>query len=282
MREFKSTDVLISFQSGQFSSLSHDWDKKNILVPTSSFYFITEGEIQVKFNNSVFDVKENDLLLIPSGALHDSKVADHLTNAKLLWFHFNIAINDKSFTHVFNLPHKVKVKDPEKCKNLFYELFKYAEKHNAYNSLKVSSCINNITLFYLDHFKNIKENENNGYMHQIVNYIEKNYNCNITIEDLAKKAHLSPTYFIKKFREYTGFSPLHYLHHTRMEQARYLLGQTNLPINSIMEQVGYFDFSYFTKYFKKYYGMTPSNYRKPFMSELKNKPAKKTRKKKQV
>lgn len=275
MREFKSTDVLISFQSGQFSSLSHEWDNTNVLLPASALYYITEGEIQLKFNNTVFDVKEGDLFLIPAGTLHDRKVADQFEYARLLWFHFNITINNKNFAHVFNVPNKIKVKDTETCKNMFYELFKYAEKHTAYNNLKVSNCVNNFILFYLKHFKNIKETENSSYMHQIVTYIEKNYNCNITVENLAKMAHLSTTYFIKKFKEYTSFSPLHYLHHTRMEQARYLLGQTDLPISTIMEQVGYYDFSYFTKYFKKYYGKTPSNYRKPFLSDLKQKSTKK-------
>ncbi len=84
MREFKPTDVLISFQSGQFSGLSHEWDNTNVLMPTSALCYIIEGKIELKFNNTVFDVKQGDLFLISAGTLHDRKVADQFEYTRLL------------------------------------------------------------------------------------------------------------------------------------------------------------------------------------------------------
>ncbi len=81
------------------------------------------------------------------------------------------------------------------------------------------------------------------------------------MENLAQIANFTPTYFIRKFREYTGYSPIYYTNIVKLEEAKYLLEQTSDPINVIMEKVGFFDAAHFSKIFKKHYGFSPTKYR---------------------
>ena len=92
-------------------------------------------------------------------------------------------------------------------------------------------------------------------------FIDSNYHKNITIDELAKIAHLHPNYFIRLFKKHIGMSPIHYLNKKRIEEAKYLLTYTNLPLKRINKKIGMSNIYYFSRVFKKYTGFAPSDYR---------------------
>ncbi len=79
---------------------------------------------------------------------------------------------------------------------------------------------------------------------------------------LAKKHGMSLTTLRRRFRQYTGQS-LHE-HHLgcRITQARQLLGETELPIKALADQLGYRDIYYFNRQFARHVGVPPGAYRK--------------------
>lgn len=96
---------------------------------------------------------------------------------------------------------------------------------------------------------------------QICQYIEKNYQNDISRNDFAKIVYLNPDHIARIFRKETGISLGSYIIQKRIEAAKNLLENTGLPINSIADKVGYGNYSYFTKLFKKETGYTPNEYR---------------------
>ena len=66
---------------------------------------------------------------------------------------------------------------------------------------------------------------------------------------------------MRKFKDYTGYSPLQYATIMKMERAKYLIEQSDEPIGTIMEKLGYLDSAHFSKLFKKYCGYSPKKYR---------------------
>jgi len=83
-----------------------------------------------------------------------------------------------------------------------------------------------------------------------------------SIESLAKTACLSPTQFKKLFSQNTGLSCQKYITQQRMEKAKALLIYTDTPLQIIAEQVGYSDFSAFSRRFSAYFGQSPKSFRK--------------------
>ena len=61
-----------------------------------------------------------------------------------------------------------------------------------------------------------------------------------------------------------GISISSYILRKRVEEAKKLLAQSNLPINTVSICVGYSNFSYFTKMFKENTGYSPLDYRRKF------------------
>jgi len=92
-------------------------------------------------------------------------------------------------------------------------------------------------------------------------FIEKNYGGQITLEMLARETGLSPKYFCRCFRAVTHHSPIDYLNHYRIECASFLLTSSDMTIAEIAQRCGYNDSSFFIKQFRRYKQTTPKKYR---------------------
>lgn len=93
-------------------------------------------------------------------------------------------------------------------------------------------------------------------------YVQENYNRQVSLEDVAEAINLSPAYLSTMFKKEMGINFSDFLISCRMEAAKELLKTTDLPIAEVSEQVGYTDSRYFSKTFNKVVGLKPSVYRK--------------------
>ena len=95
----------------------------------------------------------------------------------------------------------------------------------------------------------------------IQDYIDQHYSEDISRNILTDIFYLDPDYASKLFKQELGISFKNYLIQKRIDVAKDLLVNTDLPINTIADNVGYGNYSYFTRIFKKVIGVTPIEYR---------------------
>lgn len=98
-------------------------------------------------------------------------------------------------------------------------------------------------------------------VNKIIQYIEQNYDQDITLGSLAKYVMMGENYVSALFKKKTGETLIHYLHRMRVDKAIELLMNTDLPVNRIGQRVGFMNDNYFIKIFKRMTGTTPSQYR---------------------
>lgn len=94
-----------------------------------------------------------------------------------------------------------------------------------------------------------------------LHYIDRHYNEELTIDQIAQELLISPTYLSRIFKEVQDISVINYLIDIRMKHASTLLKESNLAVKEVAQLVGYQDPLYFSKQFKKYFGKTPSHYK---------------------
>ncbi|MDF2941527.1 MAG: hypothetical protein K0S01_385 [Herbinix sp.] len=95
----------------------------------------------------------------------------------------------------------------------------------------------------------------------IKEYMLNNYGDNITLGGMAEKYHISKEYLSSLFKKETGKTFSDYLIEIRMNKARSLIVEYNLPIQRVAEMTGYIDITHFYKMFKKYFGTSPGRIR---------------------
>jgi AraC family transcriptional regulator len=84
----------------------------------------------------------------------------------------------------------------------------------------------------------------------------------ISLDELASEARLSPFHFARMFKQSVGVPPRVYLTQLRMQKACELLEHTDLPITEIALEVGYSSNQVLARVFTKQVNMSPSDYRR--------------------
>ncbi|KAA8784191.1 two-component system response regulator YesN [Paenibacillus sp. 4624] len=106
-----------------------------------------------------------------------------------------------------------------------------------------------------------REHQDNTPIGEALAYIETHLGDPMTMRELADSLHLNSSYFSVLFKEQVGLNFSEYLMRKRVQRAKELLVQTNLPISEIAERVGYQTDKYFIKVFKSLENISPSKYR---------------------
>lgn len=92
-------------------------------------------------------------------------------------------------------------------------------------------------------------------------YMQKHYKDKITLEDIAKSAHLSASRLCHLFREQLGTTIFKYLANIRVQRAKYLLLSTDMTCIEICFDSGFSNLSFFNRTFKMCVGITPTKFR---------------------
>ncbi|MCC8164528.1 MAG: helix-turn-helix domain-containing protein [Lachnospiraceae bacterium] len=93
------------------------------------------------------------------------------------------------------------------------------------------------------------------------NYIQENFQKDLSLDEMSKELDISPYYFSKLFKEETGSNFVEYVTGLRIERAKQLLADETLSMKEICAQIGYRDPNYFSRIFKKNTGVTPTEFR---------------------
>lgn len=112
----------------------------------------------------------------------------------------------------------------------------------------------------LDAIESNREERGHQSFERALDFIEQNFIQDISLNDVADKAGMNPSYFSQIFKEKMGDSFVKYVTRLRLEYAKKLLNE-GYKVIEVSERVGYINYRYFCDTFKKNVGMTPSQYR---------------------
>lgn len=147
---------------------------------------------------------------------------------------------------------------------LFDEMFNnLAKGFHDENMQYVNFCFGHLlaTFIYANRTSDDIEKDANPVVNRAINFLNKNIERKLTLNQLSAEVGYSPTYLSTIFKKETNYSPISYFAHLKTLKACEYLDYTKMKVKEISFKLGYSDPYYFTKDFTKKMGLSPRNYR---------------------
>lgn len=96
---------------------------------------------------------------------------------------------------------------------------------------------------------------------RVIDYIEEHLDGNLSLEAMAAEVEISPIYLARAFKAAIGESPHRYVIGRRVERAKELLRNTDIPVVDVALSSGFSSQSHLSYWFQRYVGVPPAAYR---------------------
>ena len=107
-----------------------------------------------------------------------------------------------------------------------------------------------------------KIGKENKYINAAIDYMQKYYSADISINDICSLIYLSPCHFKRVFKEYTGQTPYQFLMGIRIEKSKEILRKNEHSIEKVARLCGFINSGHFSTVFKRHVNMSPTEFRK--------------------
>ncbi|MFD3260130.1 response regulator [Paenibacillus lentus] len=156
--------------------------------------------------------------------------------------------------------------------NMYLELshdqeWLYERKKELFDQIKQLETLEEIISWFVQIYEELIRkmravySSDQGSVAKAIQYIEQNYDQDLSLQVLSQYVHLSKNYFSNLFKREMGEGVIDYITKVRLDRAKALLRNTDLRSSEIGTLIGVSDSKYFSKLFKKMTGATPSEYR---------------------
>lgn len=111
-------------------------------------------------------------------------------------------------------------------------------------------------------YGDIRESRSSRMREELIGYVADHvFQYDFGLDQIAEAFHLSQSYLSRFYKQETGYTFTQYVTNLRLDRAKRLLTETDLPLKDIVVQVGYIDTASFVRKFKSCEGVTPGQFR---------------------
>ena len=239
--------------------------------------YVRSGFLAVSISGESYIGKTGDAFVVSPGNLHlmgsQTGTVDYYTflfPLKYISFRTDDMLDEKLLEplnsgHLMICP-RVKDTAKELCEQLI-EIYE-AKKDESESKITTQVRTKIILLqFILEMWKKgfVIENDTSGrntVEKEMVSYIQQNFTGKISLRKFGEQFHLSEKYISRYFKEHFHITLSQYVTYLRLEHAKQLLQDTDIPVTDVAMQSGYQNVSYFIRSFQKAYAVSPLKYRK--------------------
>jgi AraC family transcriptional regulator of arabinose operon len=236
--------------------------------PEVIFIYCAEGQGWCDIAGRRHSVRKNQLLVIPAGTPHVYG-ADNDSPWTIHWFHA-IGANMPHYLErlgVANGQPIVPFGGDVQLYSLFEDLLEglqhgFTLTHLIYAAHSLAHLMGLI----LRHKEEAWHGEASARerINESLKFMKSHLREPLNVSSLAALVNLSRSHYTALFSRVTGYAPLSYLNHLRMQRAVELLNSTDWPIKQISDYLGFSDQFYFSRAFAKMHSHSPSEHRRRY------------------
>lgn len=228
------------------------------------------GGANIWIEGEVFDNYGGEISIINSQYIHKSRMLDGTSEYMGFALQINYNFLKKCFSEIDNYYFKQPNKKTErKLIKIIYDIINEYSSQKDYKNVKIYSLIYELIYIMIDKLLvkregtvKIRNSKDNQKILNITNFIDKHYNDNISITQIAEHFKWSYGYLSKYFKEHVGITIKEYIDNVRITHAKRDLIFTDQTITDIAYLHGFSNLQSFTTVFKKKYNMNPNEYKK--------------------
>lgn len=240
--------------------------------------YVLRGSLSIYINSIKYELHEGQMEIINVDEVH--RIIRNDSDNEILIYHIDPYFFEKYYADIENMFFYTNTSTPNSQASEEYDelrtylariLCEVVQEQEGYDK-EIENLLVDLLYHLINNFnylifekEELKEDVNlfQRY-HTIYKYINNNYNSNITLQNIAEEAFLSPQYLSHEIKYATGYSFTDLINLTRVEESIKLLLATEKTISEISEEVGFSHARYYNKNFKLHYKTTPLQFRKRF------------------
>ncbi|WP_018933902.1 helix-turn-helix transcriptional regulator [Gracilibacillus lacisalsi] len=243
--------------------------------PAIEIMYVMDGKCQIEIDDRIVHMRKGQYIYIQSNVKHRLIIdKDHpcrMLNIEFI-LHSNKTTPYISIEQLFQTQPSIRslfdqneryflLKDDEAVYFTLRHLVLELDHQSANNQLLIDNLMVQLLLWIDRNRREYHEQTGNQHIKKALTYIHEHYDTEIKVERLASITHLHPSYLHKIFRRSQGMTINQYITKVRLEKAKMLLVNTEIPVTEISNYVGVNTSQYFSNLFKKETGLSPSAYR---------------------
>ena len=234
------------------------------------FILVLSGELIVETNSRFYRLKEKDLLVLNRNEFYQMQGTDN----SVLLLNITDTFIERYYPEFRNSRFECYSREIDMgresmistIQRLLAEIMITFYRKDGSHRLEIQRNVCEILLILIRRFEQEasvfeKFDSEDLRLTQLINYMEKNYQQIITLEDMAQKMYLSTGYLSRYFKQKMGMGFSRYLMNIRLKHSVKDLLYTRDSISQISMNNGFANTKSFTSLFKEVYGVTPSIYR---------------------
>lgn len=260
--------------------------------PDIELIYVEEGMIDMRIDKQPYTLCKGDICMINANQIHHGITRDHVNSrVHLVVFSYDVLGQGMdSFVYkkyiaplkrgTLLLPNIVTSRESKDgtptwihaCQEIVQQLLDCSDRHFIGRELLIQGYFFQFLsiLYQHDLFNKGKRGKKKDLLRReiaILTYFKNHFTEDMSVPVIADLFGFNEDYFYRLFKNITGQTPIHYMHHLRILYAKQLLETTDHSITEISSCVGFDSVSYFSKIFKKLADISPRAYRKRFYGE---------------
>lgn len=239
-------------------------------------FYVLRGNLDIKIDDKMYKMQSGDIVLINANKRHTvigneellgarfeidfHLLAEYMGSMQLLFWCNTVADRNHAYSNLRRLLDRI--------------LTRYFEKDDK-SALYLNALYFEILYVLTSNFLvkaddvrlNLEDSQDRMRIRQIQNYVQANYQSQISLNDLADRLYLSNAYLSKYIKKNLGMTFMEYLNNVRLFHAVDELMYSDKNLTHIAYDNGFPTSTSFTKAFREIYNESPSEYRKKIQDE---------------
>ena len=250
---------------GFYPKARHHYRERRHGADQHILIYCSKGRGTVTIGDIVYEVSADEFIVIPMKTAHTYE-ADDDDPWTIHWVHFTGSVAGSILDAQQKQcgGHKGMVPNGEKIVNLFQEMYELLGRgYGVDNLLYTNMCFwHFLTLFiFNEKFGSAGTEPEKDPSDLAIDFMSKKIDQVLGLDEIAAHVNFSASHFSYIFKKKTGYAPMEYFNHLKVQKACQYLLFTGLRVKEIAQNLGIEDPYYFSRLFTKVMGISPALYR---------------------